>query len=108
MMKLSYQTLEGLKFTVKSVTECIKFCLKSGMPFVLTDKFNQDAIEQHFGMHRASCGSNTNPTLDQFNCSLQKLRIVGSQALAPMRGNTKRRLELQMDDTPLLKKRRQR
>ena len=91
-MNVSYQTLEGLNITVKSVTECIKFCLDRGMPFVLTDKFNQDAIEQHFGIHRASCGSNTNPTLNQFNCSLQKQRIVGSQALAPMRGNSKRRI----------------
>ena len=66
-MILSYQTVEGLKITVLSVVECIKYCLNNGMPFVLTEKFNQDAIEQHFGCHRASCGSNSNPSLHQFN-----------------------------------------
>ena len=74
------------------------------MPFVLTEKFNQDAIEQHFGCHRASSGSNSNPSLHQFNSSMQKLRIIGSQAMAPLRGNTKRRLQLHVDPTPLPKR----
>lgn len=103
-MMLSYQTLEGLKLTVQSVTECVKFCLNHGMPFVLTEKFNQDVIEQHFGVHRASCGSNTNPSLYEFNSSMQKLRTVGGQALTPLRGNTKRRLQLEVDNTPLDRK----
>ena len=103
-MILSYQTVEGLKITVLSVVECIKYCLNNGMPFVLTEKFNQDAIEQHFGCHRASCGSNSNPSLHQFNSSMQKLRLIGSQAMAPLRGNTKRRLQLLVDPSPLPKK----
>ena len=76
------------------------------MPFVLTEKFNQDAIEQHFGCHRASGGSNSNPSLHQFNSSMQKLRVIGSQALAPLRGNTKRQLHMYVDSTPLPKKQR--
>ena len=103
-MILSYQTIEGLKITVLSVVECIKYCLNNGMPFVLTEKFNQDAIEQHFGCHRASSGSNSNPSLHQFNSSMQKLRIIGSQAMAPLRGNTKRRLQLHVDPTALPKR----
>ena len=100
----SYQTIEGLKITVQSVVECVIYCLNKGMPFVLTEKFNQDAIEQHFGCHRASGGSNSNPSLHQFNSSMQKLRVIGSQALAPLRGNTKRQLHMHVDSTPLPKK----
>lgn len=106
-MQLSYQTLEGLKMTVKSVTECIRYCLKQGMEFVLTERFNQDPIEQHFGMHRTVNGCNTNPSLDKFNHTMVRLRTVGSQAIAPIRGNTRRQLDLApIDATPLPKKQR--
>lgn len=70
-----------------------KILLKPSNAFCAIEKFNQDTIEQHFGMHRASCGY-TNPTLNQLNSSIQKLGVVGSQALAPLRGNTKRQLDI--------------
>lgn len=60
-MQLSYQTLQGLEITVKSVVECVKFMLNKGAPYVLTDHFNQDPIEQYFGIVRTSGGCNTNP-----------------------------------------------
>ena len=88
-MQLSYQTLQGLEITVKSVVECVRLMLEQGAPFVLTDHFNQDPIEQHFGMVRTGGRCNTNPTLQQINYSIGNLRISGSQALAPFRGNTK-------------------
>ena len=43
-MQLSYQTLEGLEMTVRSVVECVLYCLSEGMSFVLTNRFNQDPI----------------------------------------------------------------
>ena len=46
-MFLSAQTYEGLRITVYSVIEAIKFLL--GMEFVLTEKFNQDCLEEYFG-----------------------------------------------------------
>ncbi|KAH3840591.1 hypothetical protein DPMN_114043 [Dreissena polymorpha] len=104
-MMLSYQTLDGFYITVNSMRECVKFCLNQGMDFDLTEKFNQDSIEQHFGIHRASLGSNTNPRLYDFNNFMVKIRTAGSQALAPFRGNTKRRIELApLDDSPLRKR----
>jgi hypothetical protein len=106
-MQLSYQTLEGLEMTVRSVTACIRYCLRQGMEFVLTERFNQDPIEQHFGMHRTVNGCNTNPSLEKFNHTMVRLRTVGSQAIAPIRGNTRRQLDLApIDATPLPKKQR--
>ena len=106
-MQLSYQTLQGLEITVKSVVACVKYCLNSGMEFVLTERFNQDPLEQHFGIQRTSGGCNNNPNLQQFNNNMVQIRTVGSQAIAPIRGNTKRSLNLApIDDTPLQKRRR--
>ena len=108
-MQLSHQTLEGLEITVKAVVECIKFCLNEGMPYVLTERFNQDPVEQHFGIHRIKGGCNNNPTLEEFNNSMVRIRTAGSQALAPLHGNTKRRLDHQhreIDDSSLPKRAR--
>ena len=106
-MQLSYQTLEGLEMIVRSVVECVRYCLSEGMSFVLTNRFNQDPIEQHFGMLRFGGGCNNNPTLDKFNNTMVGLRTAGSQAIAPFAGNTKRLLEFApIDDTPLPKRQR--
>ncbi|CAG2221682.1 unnamed protein product [Mytilus edulis] len=75
-MQLSYQTLEGFRITVRSVVECTRLLLRKGMPFVLTERFNQDPIEQHFGIHRTSGGCNNNPTVNQFNHAMVKIRTV--------------------------------
>ncbi|XP_053385111.1 uncharacterized protein LOC128550306 [Mercenaria mercenaria] len=104
-MLLSYQTMEGLEITVNSVVSCIKDCLRKGMEFVLTEKFNQDPIEQHFGIHRSSQGCNTNPNLNEFNNAMVKIRTVGGQAIAPFTGNTKRHLNFPAVDTASLPKR---
>ena len=106
-MQHSYQTLEGREMTVRSVVDCIRYCLSEGMSCVLTNSFNQDPIEQHFGLQRFGGGCNNNPTLDNFNNTMVRLRTVDSQAIAPFRGNTKQVLEFApLDSTPLPKRKR--
>ncbi|XP_072043833.1 uncharacterized protein [Amphiura filiformis] len=90
-MQLSQQTLDGFKITVRSIVACVRHLLKEGAPFVLTEVFNQDALEQHFGHYRHKGGANDNPTIDNVKHLITTLRVVGSSALAPLRGNTKRR-----------------
>ena len=49
-MFLSLQTYEGLQMTAYSVIEVTKFLLSKGMmAFVLTNRFNQDVVEEYFG-----------------------------------------------------------
>jgi len=88
--QLSHQTLEGLQITVKSIVECVKYLLRNGVKYILTERFNQDPIEQHFGIHRTRGGCNNNPNVQQFNHMMVNIRVAGSQAIAPLTGNTKR------------------
>ena len=64
-MMLSYQTLNGLKMTVQSITECVKHVLDLGAEFVLTGIFDHDPLEQQFGHYRHRGGSNRNPTVNE-------------------------------------------
>nr|XP_047143758.1 uncharacterized protein LOC105848490 isoform X1 [Hydra vulgaris] len=86
-MFISWQTYEGLQITVMSVIELVKFLLKSGMPFVLTKKFNQDVLEEYFGRQRSLGRRNDNPTLYQFGYQSNTLRL--QRSIAPVTGNTK-------------------
>ena len=52
-MVLSHQTHKVLVMTVISVIEATHFLLESRMPVVLTEKFNQDLLEEYFGRKRA-------------------------------------------------------
>ena len=103
-MQLSHQTLDGLKISVRSFVSCVRFLLEQGAPFVLTARFNQDVLEQHFGHYRHKGGSCDNPTIDNVRHTMNVLRTVGSTALAPLRGNTKRMSEIDRQslvNTPL-------
>ena len=110
-MMLSHQTLKGLEITARSLVALVRFLLQQGAPFVLTAHFNQDPIEQEFGKARQSGGAWDHPTVYDLNFRITQLRVIGSQALAPVRGNTKRNQDQRtIDNTPLprLKRRRHR
>ncbi|CAC5403380.1 THAP9 [Mytilus coruscus] len=105
-MTLSRQTLDGLKISVKSITECVKFMLGSGADFILTHHFNQDPLEQHFGHYRHKSGANNNPTVYDVRNMMTTLRAVGSQALQPRRGNISvNRENIPVDNTKLPRRR---
>ncbi|XP_066910451.1 uncharacterized protein [Clytia hemisphaerica] len=88
-MCLSPQTLNGLRITVHSTIKLIPILLKEpGIEFVLTDRFNQDPIEEHFGKQRARLGGCDNPSLGQYGSSEGKLIAAKDQAILVMRGNT--------------------
>ena len=65
-MFLSHQTYEGLLISSYSLVEATQFLLQNGLKFVLTEKFNQDVLEEYFGRHRALGRRNDNPTIYQF------------------------------------------
>ena len=89
-MLLSQQTLDGLKISVRSIVACVRYMLQQGAPFIMTEIFNQDVLEQHFGHYRHKGGACNNPTINDVRHTMNVLRTVGSSALAPLRGNTKR------------------
>ena len=107
-MFLSYQTFEGLLITVSSVVESVKYLLRAGVKFVLTDHVNQDPLEIFFGQHRVIGRRNDNPTLHQFGYDSNTIRE--QRSACPIKGNTKGRKQKRkpswsvVDDTSLPKR----
>ena len=62
-MFISWQTYEGLKITVKSVVELTQYLLAQGIPFILTERFCQDPLENYFGQQRSIGRRKDNPSL---------------------------------------------
>ena len=96
---------------VNSMVEIIPFLLKvKGVKYVLTEKFCQDPLESFFGKQRMRGGSNDNPNVATFLKNTSSLRIQGSIAMKPLRGNCRRGKQnienIEIDDTPLPKRKR--
>ena len=107
---ISRETLEGLRMTglctgfvkvwplsiiffnvVMSMVELIPFPLRiKGVKYVLTEKFCQDPLESFFGKQRMHGGANDNPTVATLLKNTVSLRLQGSVALKPVRGNCRR------------------
>lgn len=101
--------------TVKSFVELARYLLKlpevSGH-YLLSERFSQDPIENYFGRQRAAGGYSQNPTVQACITNAQSLRVQGSHALNPVRGNSSRKRRLFhdkeiIDNTPLPKRKRQ-
>ena len=110
-MRLSKQTLTGLRFTTLSIIDCIRFMLTKGAQFVLTSHFNQDPIEQHFGHCRHKGGNSENPTVFEACHILNQIRTVNAEGLATNNGNVTRRVNVAqqlLDPTPLPKRQNRR
>jgi hypothetical protein len=92
-MFLSIQTYNGLKISVNSHVEAIKFLLSQGFQYVLTERFMQDVLEDYFGHQRAKGGRSDNPTAQQFGYN--DLTIASQRDIAPViRGNVGGRYEV--------------
>jgi hypothetical protein len=92
------------------MVEMIPFILKvKRVKFILTEKFCQDPLESFFGKQRMHGGANDNPTVAAFLKNSASLRVQGSVALKPVRGNCRRgkqKRDIDVDDTPLPKRKR--
>lgn len=73
-MFLTPQTFKGLCMTLKAFPEATRFLLNSGVEFVLSNRFCQDPLEQHFGRQRGLGRRCDNPNLWMFGYNENKLR----------------------------------
>ena len=62
-MFISWQTYEGLKITVHSSIELVQFLLRQDVPYVLTERFCQDPLENYFVRQRSMGQRKDNPSL---------------------------------------------
>ena len=86
-MFIADKTYQGLQITCYSIVEIVKYLLTTGgMKFVLTEKFNQDVLEEYFGRHRSLGRRNDNPTIYQLGYQSNVIRI--QRCVVPVRGNT--------------------
>ncbi len=76
--------------TVKSFVELTRYLLglsSEKCPYLLSEHFSQDPLENYFGQQRSRGGRNQNPTVQACLTSAQSLRVQGSMAMVPLRGN---------------------
>ena len=101
-------------FIVNSFVELTHYLLElpevSGH-YLLSERFSQDPVENYFSRQRAAGGYNQNPSVQQCIRNAQSLRVQGSHALNPVRGNSSRKCRLFqdseiIDETPLPKRKR--
>lgn len=74
--------------TVLSFVELAKEMLE--MPrvkFILSDKLNQNPIEEFFAKQRDTGGSHDNPSLEQFGHAMMRNIVAGSSAAASSKAN---------------------
>ena len=68
-----------LFFLVRSFVEFVPIVLKKyGVDFFLSDKLNQDPIEEHFGCIRGAGESSDNPNLEQYGYRNRKIIVKKS------------------------------
>ena len=84
-MFLSWQTHESLKLSTYSLIDATKFLLNAGIECVLTKRFCQDLVKEHFGKQRGMGQRLDNPTVKDFGYNENRLRI--QRAMAPIKCN---------------------
>ena len=62
-MFLSWQTYEGLRMTILSLSVVVPNLLIKGLKYVLSEKFCQDDVENYLGRQRAIGRRKENPNV---------------------------------------------
>ncbi len=86
---------------VRSFCEITRYLLsidEGRVPYLLSEHFTQDPIENYFGQQRSRGGRCQNPTVQACISSAQSLRVQGSLAMMPLRGNSRRKRRLIPDE----------
>ena len=84
-MFISWQSYEGLQITVFSFKEVCKFLLQQGIPYILSERFCQDDLENYFGKQCAISRRCDNPTVRDFGYNDNKIK--SQFPVRPIAGN---------------------
>ena len=80
-------TYIGIYISVHSLIEATQYLLRNGAEFVLTERFNQDVVEEYFGRQRGCGRFNDAPNVYQFGYNDNTIRI--QRYVVPVKGNTR-------------------
>uniref|UniRef100_A0A7M5XIK1 Transposable element P transposase-like RNase H C-terminal domain-containing protein n=1 Tax=Clytia hemisphaerica TaxID=252671 RepID=A0A7M5XIK1_9CNID len=80
---------------------------EEGVSFLLSEKFSQDPLEEHFGRQRRAGGNNENPTYKQFLKQEISLNNMGYDFIQTIRhgnasGKDKERVKIDVNETRAL------
>eukprot|EP00794_Sanderia_malayensis_P002699 gene2699-3120_t len=84
-MFISWQTYEGVKITVHSSIELVQYLLCQGVPYILTERFCQDPLENYFGRQRSLGHRKDNPSLRDVGYNDNTIRTT--KLFRPITGN---------------------
>jgi len=106
-MFISLQTYQGLKITVHSIVECVKFLLHNRIcGYVLTERFSQDPLENYFGRQRSMGARKDNPSVRDVGYNDNNIR--NQKVFRPIAGNVggsdKASVEISDEPIPARKK----
>ena len=87
---ISWQSYEGLQITVLSFKEICKFLLEHGVPYILSERFSQDDVENYFGRQRSIVRWCDNPAVWDFGYNDDTIKLQYS--VRPIAGNYYRAL----------------
>ncbi|KAK3926610.1 Transposable element P transposase [Frankliniella fusca] len=104
-MQISQESYESLHITIPGFCGAVQYLLQNtGIKSAKAKDFNQDKLEQEFGLFRMSFGSNNHPTLQNLIQKTLSHHVQRSAAL-PVQGNIKgSRKTLLVDESPLPKR----
>ncbi|KAK3920014.1 Transposable element P transposase [Frankliniella fusca] len=106
-MFISFQSYESLYISVYGFCGAIQFMLgEKNVPAIDGRMFNQDKLEQHFGILRMAGGGNDNPNLPRTLQHIQDKQMQGSAARPTKKGNTEISKEWIPDERAIPKKKR--
>ncbi|KAK3933217.1 Transposable element P transposase [Frankliniella fusca] len=101
-MMISNLSFESLQVTIYGFCAAVQFLLRNGFASVDAKDFNQDKLEQYFGIVRMSGGARNNPTLYRLANTVQALTAQQEIAIPPKKGNTRANsVTLQVNQEPL-------
>ncbi|KAK3926416.1 Transposable element P transposase [Frankliniella fusca] len=99
---ISHETYQSLHITIFGFCAAVEFLLRKGAPSVDAKAFNQDKLEQYFGLTRMAGGASNNPSYNIVRGRLPGDHAKKAAAPPKRKGNTKgARSELQVNQDPL-------
>ena len=106
-MFIRMQSYESIHITVNGFMGAVMFLLEIGAKSVDAKKFNQDKLEQYFGLLRMSGGGSNNPSVKSVINKSLSLTVQKGAAMPSAKGNTggeRKTLTVNQEPLPCLPK----
>ena len=80
---VTLQTYHCIQITARSPVQAVKFLLRNGCVFILTENFWQDSVQEYVGIQRQLRRRNNNPDIGKLGCNDDAVRIQRDVSFTP-------------------------